>query len=44
MASSNANIFHITDPMGGEFTGDQGISYTKASDTELCYFLRSAPE
>ena len=43
LASSNGNIFHITGPLCGEFTGDQWIPLTKASDAELWCFLWSAP-
>ena len=35
MMSSNGNVFHITGPLWGEFTGDRWIPLTKASDTEL---------
>ena len=44
MTSSNGNIFCVTGPLCGEFTGDRRIPHTKASDAELCYFLWSAPE
>ena len=44
MTSSNGNIFHVTGPLYGEFTGHRWIPLTKASDTELCYFHWSAPE
>ena len=43
MTSSNGNIFHVTGPLCGEFTGHRWIPLTKASDTELWYFLWSAP-
>ena len=36
MTSSNANNFHVTGPLCGEFTGHR--------DAELWYFLWSAPE
>ena len=42
--SSNGNIFHVTGPLCGEFTGPQWIPGTKASDVELSCFLWSAPE
>ena len=42
--SSNGNIFRVTGPLCGEFTGYRWIPLTKASDTELWYFLWSAPE
>ena len=44
MTSSNGHIFRVTGPLCGEFTGDRWIPLTKASDTELWYFLWSAPE
>ena len=44
MTSSNGNIFRITGPLWGEFTGHQWIPLTKASDAELWCFLWSAPE
>ena len=44
MTSSNGNIFRITGPLCGEFTGHRWIPLTKASDAELWYFLWSAPE
>ena len=34
MTSSNGNIFRVTDPLCGEFTGP-GEFHTKASDAEL---------
>ena len=37
--SSNGNIFRVTGHLCGEFTGDRWIPRTKASDTELWYFL-----
>ena len=42
--SSNWNIFRVTCHLWGEFTGHWWITPTKASDTELWYFLWSAPE
>ena len=39
MASSNGNIFRVTGPLWGEFTGDRWIPLTKASDAELWCFL-----
>ena len=42
-ASSNGNIFRVTGPLCGEFTGHRWIPLTKASDAELWYFLWSAP-
>ena len=44
MSSSNGSIFRVTGPLCGEFTGHRWIPRTKASDTELWYFLWSAPE
>ena len=44
MISSNENIFRVTGPLCGEFTGYQWILHTKASDVELWCFLWSAPE
>ena len=39
MTSSNGNIFGVTVPLCGEFTGDRWIPLTKASNTELwCFF------
>ena len=42
MTSSNGNIFRVTDPLCGEFTGHRWIPRTKASDAELWCFLWSA--
>ena len=40
MTSSNGNIFRVTGPLCGEFTGDRWIPLTKASDAELwCFTL-----
>ena len=44
MTSLNGNIFHITGPLCGEFTGHRWIPLTKASDAELWCFLWSASE
>ena len=44
MTSSNGNIFRITGPLCGEFTGHRWISLTKASNAVLWYFLWFAPE
>ena len=41
--SSNGNIFRVTGPLCGEFTGHRS-PVTKASDVELWCFLWSAPE
>ena len=42
--SSNGNIFRVTVPLCGEFTGHRWIPLTKACDAELWCFLWSAPE
>ena len=44
MTSSNGNIYRVTDPLCGEFTGHRWIRRTKASDAELWCILSSAPE
>ena len=44
MTLSNGNIFRVTGPLCGEFTGLWGISHTKASDAELWCFLWPVPE
>ena len=44
MTASNGNIFHVTGPLRGEFTGQRWIPLTKASDAELWCFLWSAPD
>ena len=44
MTLSNRNIFRVTGPLCGEFTGDRWIPHTKASDAELRCFLWSAPQ
>ena len=36
--------FRVTGHLGGEFTAHRRIPHTKASDAELWYFLRSAPD
>ena len=38
MTSSNGNIFRVTGPLCGEFTGHRWIPSTKASDAELWFF------
>ena len=43
MTSSNGNIFRVTSPLCGKFTGPQWIPHTKASDAELWCFLWSTP-
>ena len=42
--SSKGNIFRVTGPLWGEFTGHRWISLSKPSDAELRCFLWSAPE
>ena len=44
MASSNGNIFRVTGPLCGKFTGHRWIPLTKAGDAELWCILWSAPE
>ena len=44
MTSSNGNIFRVTGPLCGEFTGHRWIPLTKASDAERWCFLWSASE
>ena len=44
MMSSNGNIFRVTGPLCGEFTGHRCIPLTKASDAEVWCFLWYAPE
>ena len=39
MTSANGNIFRVTGPLCGEFTGHPWISITKASDAELLMFF-----
>ena len=39
MASSNGNIFHVTGPLCGEFTGHPWIPLTKASDAVFDVFF-----
>ena len=43
MVSSNGNIFRVTGPLCGEFTGHLWITLTKVSNAELWCFLWSAP-
>ena len=43
MTSSNGNIFRVTGPLCGEFTGYWWIPRTKASDAEFWCYLWSAP-
>ena len=42
--SSNGNVFSVTGPLCGEFTGHRWIPLTKASDAELWGFLWSATD
>ena len=39
MTSSNGNIFRVTGPLRGEFTGHRWIPHTKANDAELSFDL-----
>ena len=39
MMWSNENIFRVTGPLCGEFTGQRGIHRTKASDAEFDVFF-----
>ena len=43
MTSSNGNIFRVSGPLCGEFTGDRWIPFTKTSDAELwCFRLMTS--
>ena len=44
MTSWNGNIFRVTGPLCGEFTGHRWIPLTKATDAEHWCFLWSAPQ
>ena len=44
MKSSNGNIFNVTGPLCGEFTGHRWTPLTMASGAELWCFLWSGPE
>ena len=44
VTSLNGNIFRVTGPLWGEFTGHQWIPLTKANDAELWCLLSFAPE
>ena len=44
MTPSNGNIFRVTCPLCGEFTGYRWIPHAEASDAELWCFLWSAPK
>ena len=44
MTSPNGNTSRVTGTLWGEFTGDQWIPFTKASDAGLSRFLWSSPE
>ena len=39
MTSLNENIFRVTDPLCGEFTGDRWLPLTKDSDAKQQYFF-----
>ena len=43
MTLSNGNIFRVTGPLCGEFTGYRWIPLTKASNAEIWYFFWSTP-
>ena len=43
MTSSNGNIFRVTGPLWGKFTGHRGIPFTEASYVGLWYFLWYTP-
>ena len=43
MTSSNGNIFRVTGPLYGEFTGPRWIPLTKASDAGLDVFFDLCP-
>ena len=40
----NGNMFRVTGPLCGEFTGHRWIPHTNASDAELWSFLWSGPD
>ena len=44
MTSSNGNIFRVTGPLCGVFTGHRWIPHTKASDAELWCSFDLRPE
>ena len=44
MTSSDGNIFRVTGPLCGEFTGHRRIPRIRASDAEIWCFLWPAPE
>ena len=44
MTSSNVNIFRVTGPLCGEFTGHRWIHLTKASNADHWCFLWSTPK
>ena len=44
ITSSNGNIFRVTGPLWGEFTGYRWIPPTKACDVELSCFFLTVPE
>ena len=44
MVSESRNIFRVTGPLRGEYTGHRWIPLTKASDADLWCFPWSAPE
>ena len=44
VTSSNGNIYRVTGPLCGKFTGHRWIPLTKSSDAELRWFFLSEPE
>ena len=44
MTSSTGDIFRVTDPLRGEFTGNRWIPRKKASDAALWCFLWTKSE
>ena len=44
MTASNGNLFRVTGPLRGDFTGHRWIPHAKASDAEVWGCLWSAPE
>ena len=44
MTSSSGNVFCVTGPLCGEFTGHRWIPLTRANDAKLSCFLLSVPE
>ena len=40
MTSSNGNIFRVSDPLYGQFTGQKGIPRTKTHSFDVFFDLR----